>query len=109
VKFRDEEVGLFVDNVRRLSEIREAEAKSMVIKIGTEPLKQKPINLLRSTLQKYSGDRPFSFSVQTPEAASVTITPEEQISITSELIEELEELLPFQTLEFSYSSKSKLH
>ncbi|HIO10729.1 MAG TPA: DNA polymerase III subunit alpha [Deltaproteobacteria bacterium] len=109
VKFRDEEVGMFVDNVRRLSEIREAEAKSMVIKIGTEPLKQEAINLLRSTLQKYSGDRPFSFSVQTPEAASVTITPEEQISITSELIEELEELLPFQTLEFSYSSKSKLH
>ena len=109
VKFRDEEVGMFVDNVRRLSEIREAEAKSMVIKIGTETLKQEAINLLRSTLQKYSGDRPFSFSVQTPEAASVTITPEEQISITSELIEELEELLPFQTLEFSYSSKSKLH
>ena len=109
VNFRDEEVGMFVDNVRRLSEIREAEAKSMVIKIGTEPLKQEAINLLRSTLQKYSGDRPFSFSVQTPEAASVTITPEEQISITSELIEELEELLPFQTLEFSYSSKSKLH
>ena len=109
VNLRDEEVGMFVDNVRRLSEIREAEAKSMVIKIGTEPLKQEAINLLRSTLQKYSGDRPFSFSVQTPEAASVTITPEEQISITSELIEELEELLPFQTLEFSYSSKSKLH
>ena len=109
LNFRDEEVGMFVDNVRRLSEIREAEAKSMVIKIGTEPLKQEAINLLRSTLQKYSGDRPFSFSVQTPEAASVTITPEEQISITSELIEELEELLPFQTLEFSYSSKSKLH
>ena len=41
VKFRDEEVGMFVDNVRRLSEIREAEAKSMVIKIGTEPFQCK--------------------------------------------------------------------
>ena len=31
-------------------------------------------------------------------------TPEEQINITSTLIEELEDLLPHQTLEFGYPS-----
>jgi hypothetical protein len=39
----------------------------------------------------------------------VTITPDERISFSSALIEELEELLPLHTLEFSYSSQSKLH
>jgi DNA polymerase-3 subunit alpha len=107
VNYRDEEVGMFVDNIRRLSEIRETEAKNMAIKIDSEPLAQESISLLRSTLQKYSGEKPVTFLIQTPEATSVTITPEEQISFTSSLIEELEELLPHQTLEFSYSSHTK--
>jgi DNA polymerase-3 subunit alpha len=109
VNIRDEEVGMFVDNIRRLSEIRETEAKSMSIKIGLAPLPPEAIVLLRSTLQKYSGEKPFTFSVQAPEATSVTITPDERISFSSALIEELEELLPLHTLEFSYSSQSKLH
>ena len=104
VNYRDEEVGMFVDNVHRLSELRETEAKSMLIKIGAESLNQESVSLLRKTLQKYSGDKPFTFSVQTPEAVSVTITPEERINITSTLIEELEEILPHQTLEFGYPS-----
>jgi DNA polymerase-3 subunit alpha len=104
VNYRDEEVGMFVDNVHRLSELRETEAKSMLIKIGAESLNQESVSLLRKTLQKYSGDKPFAFSVQTPEAVSVTITPEERINITSTLIEELEEILPHQTLEFGYPS-----
>jgi hypothetical protein len=60
-------------------------------------------------LQKYTGDKPFTFSIQAPDATFVTITPEERISITSALIEELEEFLPLQTLEFSYASQSKDH
>tara|TARA_B100001079_G_scaffold115637_1_gene99450 strand:- start:5264 stop:7024 length:1761 start_codon:yes stop_codon:yes gene_type:complete len=104
VNFRDEEVGMFVDNIRRLSEIRETEAKSMSIKIGSDLLPQETLSLLRSTLQKYSGEKPLTISVQAPEATSVSITPEERISFSSALIEELEELLPLQTLEFSYSS-----
>jgi len=109
VNYRDEEVGMFVDNIRRLSEIRETEAKSMSIKINSDPLSHETISLLRSTVQKYSGEKPFTFSVQAPEATSVTITPEERINFSSALIEELEELLPLQTLEFSYSSQNKLH
>ena len=81
----------------------------MSIKIVSDPLPQEAIGLLRSTLQKYSGEKPFTFSVQAPEATSVTITPEERISFSSALIEELEELLPLQSLEFSYSSQIKLH
>ena len=76
----------------------------MLIKIGAESLNQESLRLLRRTLQKYSGDKPFTFSVQTPEADSVTITPEERINITSTLIEELEGILPHQTLEFGYPS-----
>ena len=109
VNIRDEEVGMFVDNIRRLSEIRETEAKSMSIKIGPAPLSPEAIVLLRSTLQKYSGEKPFTFLIQAPEATSVTITPDERIIFSSALIEELEELLPLHTLEFSYSSQSKLH
>ncbi|PQM55544.1 MAG: DNA polymerase III subunit alpha [Deltaproteobacteria bacterium] len=109
VNYRDDEVGMFVDNIRRLSEIRETEARSMSIKINSDPLSQETISLLRSTLQKYSGEKPFTFLVQAPDATSVTITPEERINFSSALIEELEELLPLQTLEFSYSSKNKLH
>jgi len=109
VNFRDEEVGMFVDNIRRLSEIRETEAKSMSIKIGSDFLPQETLSLLRSTLQKYSGEKPFTILVQAPEATSVSITPEERINFSSALIEELEELLPLQTLEFSYSSQSKLY
>jgi len=97
-------VGMFVDKIRRLSEIRETEAKSMSIKIGSDLLPQETLSLLRSTLQKYSGEKPLTISVQAPEATSVSITPEERISFSSALIEELEELLPLQTLEFSYSS-----
>jgi hypothetical protein len=85
-----------------LSEIRETEAKSMSIKIGPAPLALEAIGLLRSTLQKYSGEKPFTFSVQAPEATSVTITPDERINFSPALIEELEELLPLHTLEFSY-------
>ena len=109
VNYRDEEVGIFVDSIRRLSEIRETEAKSMLIKIGSDTLLLETISLLRSTLQKYTGDKPFTFSIQAPDATFVTITPEERISITSALIEELEEFLPLQTLEFSYASQSKDH
>ena len=69
-----------------------------------ESLNLESVSLLKKTLQKYSGDKSFSFSVQTPEAVSVTITPEEQINITSTLIEELEEILPHQALEFNYPS-----
>ncbi|MED5516506.1 MAG: hypothetical protein VYE65_06990 [SAR324 cluster bacterium] len=81
----------------------------MSIKINSDPLSHETLSLLRSTLQKYNGVKPFTFSVQAPEATSVTITPEERINFSSALIEELEELLPLQTLEFSYSSQNKLH
>ncbi len=81
----------------------------MSIKINSDSLSRETISLLRSTLQKYSGEKPFNFLVQTPDATSVTITPEERINFSSALIEELEELLPLHTLEFSYSSKNKLH
>ncbi|MBC8259151.1 MAG: DNA polymerase III subunit alpha [SAR324 cluster bacterium] len=104
VNYRDEEVSLFVDQIHRLNEIRETEAKNMSINIAAEKLDSAKINLLRNTLQKYAGEKPFTFSVQTPEATSVTITPEEKLNFTSALIEELEELLPQQTLEFGYSS-----
>ena len=104
VNYRDEEVGMFVDNVHKLSQIRESEAKSMLIKIGSESLNQESISLLKKTLQKFSGDKPFTFAIQAPEAVSVTITPEERINITTSLIEELEEILPNQTLEFNYPS-----
>ena len=43
VNYRDEEVGMFVDNVHRLSELRETEAKSMLIKIGAESLNQESV------------------------------------------------------------------
>ena len=76
----------------------------MLIKIGAESLDQESVSLLRKTLLKYSGDKPLTFSVQTPEAVFVTISPEERINITSALIEELEEILPHQTLEFNYPS-----
>ena len=108
VNYRDEEVGMFVDNVHRLSELRATEAKSMLIKIGAESLSQESVRLLWKTLQKYSGDKPFTFSVQTPDAVSVTITPEERVNITSALIEELEEILPHQTQEFGYPSLKNL-
>ena len=62
------------------------------------------MNLLRNILQKYAGNKTFSFSVKTPESATVQITPEEKVDFTPELIEELEEILPFQKLEFSYST-----
>ena len=81
----------------------------MSIKIGSDLLPQETLSLLRSTLQKYSGEKPVTFTVQASDATSVNITPEERVSLSSALIEELEELLPLQTLEFSYSSKSKLH
>ena len=107
VNYRGDEVGLFVDKVHQLSRIRETEAKSMSFKIGSEPLNQDSISLLRNTLQKYSGDKTFTITIQTPDAASVIITPEERISFASALIEELEELFPNQTLEFGYSSIKK--
>jgi C4-type Zn-finger protein len=81
----------------------------MSFKIGSEPLNQDSISLLRNTLQKYSGDKTFTITIQTPDAASVIITPEERISFASALIEELEELFPDQTLEFGYSSIKKYH
>ena len=109
VNYRDEEVGIFVDNIQRLSEIRETEAKSMSIKIDSDPLPKETISLLRNTLQKYVGDKTFTFLVQAPETVSVTITPEERINFSLALIEELEELMPLQTLEFNYSSQYKPH
>ena len=99
---------MFVDNIWRLSDIRETEAKSMSIKIGPAGLSPEVIGLLRSTLQKYSGEKPFTFSVQAPDATSVIIAPDERISFSLALIEELEELLSLHTLEFSYSSQSKI-
>ena len=62
------------------------------------------MNLLRNILHKYAGNKIFSFSIETPESATVQITPEERIDFTPELIEELEEVLPLQQLEFSYSA-----
>jgi len=102
VNYRGDEVGLFVDKVSQLSGIRETKAKSMSFKIGSEPLNRESISLLRNTLQKYSGEKTFTITIQTPEAASVIITTEERISFVSALIEELEELFPDQVLEFGY-------
>ena len=76
----------------------------MLIQIGPETFKQESMNLLKNILQKYAGNKTFSFSIQTPESASVQITPEERVDFTPELIEELEEILPFKKLEFSYST-----
>ncbi len=102
VNFRDEKVGIFVDDIRLVSEVREKDAKSMSIKFGLESLQEKELILLRSTLQKYSGDKVFSFSVQTPENVSVTIIPEEKLTYSSELFHELEEIIPSCNLEFIY-------
>jgi len=102
VNFRDEKVGVFVDEIRLVSEFREKEAKSMSINLGLESLQEKELILLRSTLQKYSGDKTFSFSIRTPENVCVTIMPEEKLTYSSELFHELEEIIPSGNLEFIY-------
>ncbi len=104
VNHREEDVSLYADSIRPLSKIREEEASKMLIQFGPETFKQESMNLLRNILQKYAGDKIFSFSIQTSESATVQITPEERVDFTPELIEELEEILPLQKLEFSYSS-----
>jgi len=102
VNFRDEKVGIFVDEIRLLSEVRETDAKSMTIKFGSESLQEEELILLRSTLQKYSGDKNFSLSIQTPESTDVKIIPEEKVTFSTELTQELEEVIPLGILEFSY-------
>ena len=104
VNHREEDISLYTENIRSLSKIREEEASKMLIQFGPETFKQESMNLLRNILQKYAGNKIFSFSIETPESATVQITPEERIDFTPELIEELEEVLPFQKLEFSYSA-----
>ena len=104
VNNREEDVSLYADSIRPLSKIREEEASKMLIQFGPETFKQESMYLLRNILQKYAGDKIFSFSIQTSESATVQITPEERVDFKSELIEELEEILPLQKLEFSYSS-----
>ena len=104
VNHREEDISLYTENIRPLSKIREEEASKMLIQFGPETFKQESMNLLRNILQKYAGNKIFSFSIETPESATVQITPEERIDFTPELIEELEEVLPFQKLEFSYST-----
>jgi len=104
VNYREDDVSLYAETIRPLSKIREEEASKMLIQFGPETFKQESINLLRNILQKYAGNKTFSFSIQTPESTTVKITPEERVAFTSELIEELEEILPFQKLEFSYST-----
>ena len=104
VNHREDDVSLYTETIRPLSKIREEEASKMMIQFGPETFKQESMNLLRNILQKYAGNKTFSFSIQTPESATVQITPEERVDFTPELIEELEEVLPFQKLEFSYSA-----
>ena len=104
VNHREDDISLYADNIRHLSKIREEEASKMLIQFGPEKFKQETMSLLRSILQKYAGNKTFSFSIQTPESAKVMITPVERVNFTPELIEELEEILPFQKLEFSYST-----
>jgi len=104
VNHREDDVSLYAETIRPLSKIREEEASKMLIQFGPETFKQESMNLLRNILQKYAGNKTFSFSIQTPESTTVQITPEERVDFTPELIEELEEILPFQKLEFSYSA-----
>ena len=104
VNHREDDISLYTENIRPLSKIREEEASKMIIKFGPETFKQESMNLLRNILQKYAGNKIFSFSIETPESTIVQITPEEKVDFTPELIEELEEVLPFQKLEFSYSA-----
>ncbi len=104
VNHREEDVSLYADSIRPLSKIREEEASKMLIQFGPETFKQESLKLLRNILQKYVGDKIFSFSIKTSEYATVQITPEERVDFTPELIEELEEILPLQKLEFNYSS-----
>ena len=99
VNHREDDISLYADNIRPLSKIREEEASKMLIQFGPEKFKQETMSLLRSILQKYAGNKTFSFSIQTPESATVHITPEERVDFSPELIEELEEILPFQKLE----------
>ena len=102
VNYRDEKAGIFVDTIRFISEVRETQAKRMSLIIDSESLGKDKLIMLRSTIQKFSGDKTFTFSIQTPESVSVTIIPEEKISFSSELFEELEEILPIETLKFHY-------
>ena len=102
VNYRDEKAGIFVDTIRFISEVRETEAKSMSLKICSNSLREDKLILLRSILQKYSGDKTFTFSIQTPESVNVIISPEERISFSPKLFEELEEILPLETLDFYY-------
>ncbi len=102
VNYRDEKVGIFVDMIRLISEVRELEAKSMSLRMGSEPLREDELILLRNTMLKFSGEKTFTFLIKTPESVNVTITPEEKISFSPELFEELEEILPLETLEFHY-------
>ena len=104
VNHREDDISLYADNICHLSKIREEKANKMLIQFGPENFKQETMSLLRSILQKYAGNKTFSFSIQTPESTKVMITPVERVNFTPELIEELEEILPFQKLEFSYST-----
>ena len=98
VNHREDDVSLYAETISPLSKIIEEEAIKMLIQFGPETFKQESMNLLRNILQKYAGNKTFSFSIQTPESTTVQITPEERIDFTPELIEELEEVLPFQKL-----------
>ena len=104
VNHREDNVSLYAETISPLSKIREKEASKMLIQFGPETFKQESMNLLRNILHKYAGNKTFSFSIQTPESTTVQITPEERVDFTPELIEELEEILPFQKLAFSYST-----
>ena len=102
VNLRDDEYGLFVESIKKVSEIRENDAKSMTIRIGQNTFTTAELSQLKESLQKYSGNKPYCFEVTAQENTKVIISPADKLSFNSAMTEEIEELLPNLSLAFRY-------
>jgi DNA polymerase-3 subunit alpha len=102
VQLRDEDFGLIADKLTLLSQVRAERARLMTIGIQRDRLSQEQLHYLRGIFQKHPGERPVRFRVLTPGDAELVIETPTQVQFSPMMMEELEELLHAQSVEFGY-------
>lgn len=101
VYMREEEVSFTPDSVQLCSQYRQELAKMLVIRVQ-QPLPPDQVRRLKGAFSKSPGNCQIRVHISTPENTSVLIQLQEKICPDLNLINEIEEILKHQTLEFRY-------
>lgn len=102
VSVREEEMGIRVNELKQLKTVRESQCKGLAIHLQGDQLKQDALKKLKGAFVKHPGPLKVHLHLLTETQQKVKISIPNQIQVTQHLVEELDNMLPGNSLKYRY-------